>query len=445
MNGRMVAFKYMYILRNLWFREGGGRGGGGGRRRSSQCKSQGSPLTLGSILVFFRLRHFSAHRSQFGCVIPDLDKNRNPFNCGPSSIKSLPRVPGAEIRALWRKEGEERGETERERGEIFIKTSPFVAQQQQQGHVMRQWTVGSWAVYQSHINGNIRGVDARCTTEKKGESPVLKKTTKEKQQGAEREPVRLLWALPYLLHVFCYINAHWWKETLPPWIPLCCMQERKKKKGRGKEKNHDLLFYSDKEKKERERNRRSGSCQRSSISDGEEGKKNRGQKHRSVHWRLTGGKKPERETQREREREIIQCSWWDTRFVPFFPPDELSCSERSAGWINRIHTERERETRERRRGEERRGEERSPSAIQRRFTPWTFVVVVVVFFSFSFLHVRMKTRALIQKHKAAVRQSERSGAVDALEGWFLFFVFFLFFFVKAGAACCSPSLLFAPI
>lgn len=65
------------------------------------CARQCSPLTLGSILVFFRLRHFSAHRSQFGCVIPDLDKNRNPFNCRLSSMKSLPSVPGAEIRVLW--------------------------------------------------------------------------------------------------------------------------------------------------------------------------------------------------------------------------------------------------------------------------------------------------------------------------------------------------------
>lgn len=38
--------------------------------------------------------------------------------------------------------------------------------------------------------------------------------------------------LPYLLHVSCYINAHWWKETLPPWIPLCCIGY----------KNHDLLY-----------------------------------------------------------------------------------------------------------------------------------------------------------------------------------------------------------
>lgn len=57
---------------------------------------QGSSLTLGSILVFFSLRHFSAHRSQFGCVIPDLGKNRNPPICWPSSVKSFP-----EIRVLW--------------------------------------------------------------------------------------------------------------------------------------------------------------------------------------------------------------------------------------------------------------------------------------------------------------------------------------------------------
>lgn len=66
------------------------------------CARHGSRLTLGSILVFFRLRHFAAHRSQFGCVIPDLDKNRNPFNCWLSSTKSLPQVAGAEIRVLWR-------------------------------------------------------------------------------------------------------------------------------------------------------------------------------------------------------------------------------------------------------------------------------------------------------------------------------------------------------
>ncbi len=30
-------------------------------------------LTLWSILFFFRLSHFSAHRSQFGCIDPDLD------------------------------------------------------------------------------------------------------------------------------------------------------------------------------------------------------------------------------------------------------------------------------------------------------------------------------------------------------------------------------------
>lgn len=73
----------------------------------------GTHLTLGSILVFFSLRHFSAHRSQFGCVIPDLDKNRNPFNCRLSSVKSSPKAPGAEIRFLW---------TERE---MFAKTTPF--------------------------------------------------------------------------------------------------------------------------------------------------------------------------------------------------------------------------------------------------------------------------------------------------------------------------------
>ncbi len=71
-------------------------------RGKAVCARQGSPLTLGCILVFFRLRHFSAHRSQFGCVIPDLDKNRNPFDCWLSSVKSLPQVPGAEIRVLWR-------------------------------------------------------------------------------------------------------------------------------------------------------------------------------------------------------------------------------------------------------------------------------------------------------------------------------------------------------
>ena len=83
------AGRWMGVYRNLWF-----KGGGGG--------VQGSPLTLGSILVFFRLRHFSAHRSQFGCVIPDLGKNRNPFNCRVSSMKSGAEVPGAEIRVLRR-------------------------------------------------------------------------------------------------------------------------------------------------------------------------------------------------------------------------------------------------------------------------------------------------------------------------------------------------------
>lgn len=73
----------------------------------------GTHLTLGCILVFFSLRHFSAHRSQFGCVIPDLDKNRNPFNCRLSSVKSSPKAPGAEIRFLW---------TERE---MFAKSTPF--------------------------------------------------------------------------------------------------------------------------------------------------------------------------------------------------------------------------------------------------------------------------------------------------------------------------------
>lgn len=74
---------------------------------------QGTHLTLGSILVFFSLRHFAAHRSQFECVIPDLVKNRNPFNCRLSSVKSSPKAPGAEIRFLW---------TERE---TLTKMTPF--------------------------------------------------------------------------------------------------------------------------------------------------------------------------------------------------------------------------------------------------------------------------------------------------------------------------------
>ena len=114
MNGRMVAFKYIYMLKKKTcdLEREEEEEEGVKKKKEKKQSVQGSPLTLGSILVFFRLRHFSAHRSQFGCVIPDLDKNRNPFNCGPSSIKSLPRVPGAEIRALWRKEGKREGDRE---------------------------------------------------------------------------------------------------------------------------------------------------------------------------------------------------------------------------------------------------------------------------------------------------------------------------------------------
>lgn len=50
---------------------------------------EGGVLTLGSILVFFRLRHFSAHRSQFGCVIPNLDKNRDPSGL-PTILDEFP-------------------------------------------------------------------------------------------------------------------------------------------------------------------------------------------------------------------------------------------------------------------------------------------------------------------------------------------------------------------
>lgn len=78
--------------KNLWFRD------------KAVCARQDTPLTLGSILVFFRLRHFSAHRSQFGCVIPDLGKNRNSLISWRSSMKSVSKVLGSEIRALWGEE-----------------------------------------------------------------------------------------------------------------------------------------------------------------------------------------------------------------------------------------------------------------------------------------------------------------------------------------------------
>lgn len=82
-----------------------------------------------------------------------------------------------------------------------------------------------------------------------------------------------------------------------------------RKKGK---KNHDLLFYGDKEKKKRERerkagNRRSGSCQRSSISDGEEGgyKKKKKLEVRNTEASAEDSRKPpERETERERDHPV---------------------------------------------------------------------------------------------------------------------------------------------
>lgn len=173
---------------------------------------RGSRLTLGSILVFFRLRHFAAHRSQFGCVIPDLDKNRNPFNCRPSSGKSLPKVPGAEIRALWT----ETRDRKKKRG------SPFPLAKC--SRAIRTGTNGPWEL----IEGGREEGRARCLSigyqwthpavapcEHSGAAHDKTSHSVCKHQAAPLLLLLLRFALhaaggnpPYLLHVFCYINAH---------------------------------------------------------------------------------------------------------------------------------------------------------------------------------------------------------------------------------------------
>lgn len=103
-------------------------------------------LTLGSILVFFGLRHFSAHRSQFGCVIPDLDKNRNPFNRRRSSVKSLLQAPGAEIRAL-----RTRGRNVHQDGPLFITAAAKGAMKLDNGAKR-----GTRGVYQLDVNESVQ-------------------------------------------------------------------------------------------------------------------------------------------------------------------------------------------------------------------------------------------------------------------------------------------------
>lgn len=123
--------------------------GGAGKTCDLRVKSvcvQGKAflLTLGSILVFFRLRHFSTHRSQFGCVNPDLDKNRYPFNCGLSSMKSLAKVPGPEIRAL-----------RRDKDSWSHKTAAFWSWSRATGRHNGPWA--TWErVYQLDINGDMQ-------------------------------------------------------------------------------------------------------------------------------------------------------------------------------------------------------------------------------------------------------------------------------------------------
>lgn len=92
-------------------------------------------------------------------------------------MNSLPRVPGAEIR------GSAKGETVR-------RNVPFMAREQQRD------------------NGS-----ARATRDF------------EHLHAASA----CAFNLPYLLHVFCYINARWWKEKPPPRIQVCCIERETKK------------------------------------------------------------------------------------------------------------------------------------------------------------------------------------------------------------------------
>lgn len=132
--------------------------------------------------------------------------------------------------------------------------------------------------------------------------------------------------LPYLLHVFCYINAHWWKETLPPWIPLCCIQK--------------ITTYSTVTKERSKKLRNEAQCfplQRSPV------KRNRSQVTEPSYLTNPG-------------RDAIQCSFCDQVFSSgAFSAGELCSSKRTVGRINRIH------------------KVRALHPLQRRFKQWTFV------------------------------------------------------------------------
>ncbi len=148
-----------------------------------------------------------------------------------------------------------------------------------------------------------------------------------KHQESARAPVLSLHSLPsvsearvnlpYLLHVFCYINAHWWKETLPPWIPLCCIQ-----------KSRPALLW-----------------QRRGANSGETESRfspSRGLQSAFKRKRIEVKNTEASYVHTNPERNAIRCSLRDQVFLSeafFFPPltDELCSSKRSAGRINRIH------------------------------------------------------------------------------------------------------------
>lgn len=148
-----------------------------------------SPLTLGSILVFFGLRHFAAHRSQFGCIIPDLGKIEIPL------VKSSWKVPASEIRVL-------------SGGEMVIRVT-FLFE--------RETTAAS----ERNPTKDNQWLQIMKTSDNK-------KKTLTRHKEATREHLNP----PYLIHVFCYINAHWWRENAPAMNPV--MEPPLPKKGREK-------------------------------------------------------------------------------------------------------------------------------------------------------------------------------------------------------------------
>lgn len=226
------------------------------------CARQRTHLTLGSILVFFCLRHFSAHRSQFGCVIPDLDKNRNPFNCRLSSVKSSPKAPGAEIRVLW---------TERDR---FTKATPFptsgVSQHQGEMFVFHQ------------SSGH------RC---KHPAVPLSRRTVNTTLQPVRGHPRTLTLSPPrFLLHQYTLMKGNQHATTA-----AVLHTERKKK-------NHDLLCC-DKEEEQNKSGEFRAAARIFPLSDDGGGERD---PQNNRNWTTEASyvdKKP--------DRDAMYCSWCD--------------------------------------------------------------------------------------------------------------------------------------